>query len=287
MDYFSKTTLRESTAKQKQFLRTSRQGFFLSRKKTTLTLLSMNSTFMHTPPNAFLSTSGVMARAAGVPALSKPVNPMALETTWNSTTSSPSRYNKPGTVYAPIAPAGWTAAEPKVHPIHEQKAAGVDSVVDNTMRFKPLPPRWGKTREVGPAETPPPFRILPAATLSANKGMVVADLPPVESAERMSSVLPMYSPSAPLFDNHYPPDRIVAGFIGHPKALTQQAYVDENTATYKASFKYNKPSPGSSPTSSMAKFEYDLSASHAHIPVRSKKMLFPGVDRTFSATDFM
>lgn len=251
----------------------------------------MDSTkFLQSPAKTFMSTSGVMARPAGLPCgvLAKPVNPMALETTWNASSPLSSTFNKPSTKYADVAPQGWRAAEPAVSPFHEQQAAGVDSVVDNTMRFKPLPPRWGKTREVSPAETAPPFRVLPTDKLSVTKGVKLDQLEKLDTAERLSAVLPPYSPSAPLFDNHYPPDRLVSGFIAHPKNLTQQALVDASTAVYKQSFKYQKPSPAASPTSTMQKFEFDQTASHAHIPVKSRKMLFPGVaDRTFSATDFM
>jgi len=250
----------------------------------------MDTTFLKSPSKAFMSTSGVMAMPAGLPGgvLGKPVNPMALEVTWNSTMSPlRSTFNKPSTVSAPVAPANWFAAEPRVHPIHEQQAAGVDSVVDNTMRMKPLPPRWGKTREVGPQEVAPPFRILPTDKLSVTKGLKLDDLPKLEAPERMTSVLPPYSPSAPLFDNHYPPDRLVSGFMAHPKALTQQAIVDPQTASYKMSFKYTKPSPNNSPMSTMQKFDFDQTASHAHIPVKSRKMLFPGVADRMSATDFM
>lgn len=123
----------------------------------------------------------------------------------------------------------------------------------------------------------PPLRILATDKLSVAKGLSIDALPKLESPERLTSVLPPYSPSAPLFDNHYPPDRLLSGFMAHPKALTQQAIVDPAAATYKQSFKYAKPSPASSPTSTMQKFDFDQTASHAHIPVKSCKKLFPGV----------
>lgn len=141
----------------------------------------------------------------------------------------------------------------------------------------PFHHRWGKTREVGPAEIAPPFRILPTDKLAVNKGLVINDLPKLESSERLSAVLPPYSPSAPLFDNHYPPDRLVSGFIAPPKALSSSPVVDPATANYKASFRFQASSPNASPVSSMQKFDFDQTASHAHIPVKSCKKLFPGV----------
>ena len=68
-----------------------------------------------------------------------------------------------------MAPSGWLAKEPLVSPVHEVQGAGLDSVVDNTMRFSPNPPRWGKTREISPAENIPPLRILAPDTLSRAK----------------------------------------------------------------------------------------------------------------------
>lgn len=88
------------------------------------------------------TTSGVLARPAGLPcgALAAPVNPMALSVTWSSSPKM-SSFLKPQTVGAHVAPPGWVAKEPIVHMVHEYQAAGVDSVVDNTMRFRPCPPR--------------------------------------------------------------------------------------------------------------------------------------------------
>ena len=57
-------------------------------------------------------------------------------------------------------------------------------------RRYPTPHRWGKTREVGPQEVAPPFRILPTDKLSVTKGLKLDDLPKLEAPERMTSVLP-------------------------------------------------------------------------------------------------
>ena len=92
--------------------------------------------------------------------------------------------------------------------------------------------RWGKTREIAPTENRPPFRILPAATLAGAKGFDPKAVIAVESPERLTSVLAPYSPSAPLFDNHYPPERLTSGFIAHPKSLSSVPIVDTATAEY-------------------------------------------------------
>ena len=90
----------------------------------------------------------------------------------------------------------------------------------------------------------------------------------------MCAVLPPYAPSANLFQEKYEPSRINSGFVMSPTNLAGRFSVDDANATFKSSFGYNKPSPNSSPTSTMQKFLFDQTAALPHIPVASRKMLF-------------
>ena len=106
----------------------------------------------------------------------------------------------------------------------------MDSVVDNTMRLKPLPPRYGKTREVSPCEVSPSPRVLATDLLSVAKGLNVRELPVISSPERMGSILQPYAPNASLFFPKFDPERRTAGFLRSPTELGGRTSVDESTA---------------------------------------------------------
>ena len=96
----------------------------------------------------------------------------------------------------------------------------------------------------------------------------------LERPERMCSVLPPYSACAPLYGEKFEPARLTSGFVSSPHNLAGRNCVDPATADYKASFRFAKLSPNSSPTSVMQKFEFDSTAALPHIPVCSRKVLF-------------
>lgn len=189
----------------------------------------MMSTFGSNSP---FSTSGVLARPAGLPcgALNAAPGYMGLAA------SSPrdgfaSRPSRPFGTAAVVAPPGWVSKEACVHPTHKEIPAGMDSVVDNTVRFKPLAPRHGKTREILPSEYSPTMRRLAPDLLATSKGLNTATLPIISSPERMGAVLSPYTPNAALYMTKYDPERRTAGFLRTPNALGGSAYVDEATST--------------------------------------------------------
>jgi len=166
-----------------------------------------------------------------------------------------------------VAPPGWIAREAPVHPSHKLVAAGLDSVVDNTMRLKPLPPRYGKTREISPCELAPTPRRLATDLLSEAKGVNIGKLPVIMSPERMGAILPPYAPNASLFFPKFDPERRCAGFLRSPTELGGRTSVDQDTAMLKTA-NFNKGfSPSADHTWKQKKFNFDQTANLAHIPV--------------------
>ena len=181
------------------------------------------------------ATSGVMARPAGLPcgALANAPGPGSVAGTMLSSKYGPvSRPARPFGTSAVVAPPGWTALEAPVHPSHKLVAAGLDSVVDNTMRLRPLQPRYGKTRELSPCEIAPSPRQLATDLLSVTKGVNIGMLPVIDTAERMGAILTPYSPNASLFFNKFDPGRYGAGFLRSPTELGGRTSVDANTARW-------------------------------------------------------
>ena len=203
--------------------------------------MSMNST----PRSNIFATSGVMARPAGLPCGALGAA-QGIETGFDGSryssfgqTSMPSR---PFGTPAVIAPPGWTAREAPVHPSHKIVAAGLDSVVDNTMRLKPLPPRYGKTRELSPCEITPSPRQLATDLLSVAKGVNIGKLPVINSPERMGAILPPYAPNASLFFPKFDPERRCAGFLRSPTELGGRTSVDEQSAMCVRVVGHTRPS---------------------------------------------
>ena len=190
---------------------------------------------MNSPRQNVFATSGVLARPAGLPCGALAAPPGGAFGTGTKTsqlsfqgsvTSPPRPFGKP----AAIAPPGWSPREPPVHPTHTFVAAGLDSVVDNTMRLKPLQPRYGKTREISPCENVPSPRQLATDLLSVTKGLKIGSLPEIDSPERMGSILPPYSPNASLFFDKFDPGRLGAGFVRSPTELGGRTNVDAAAA---------------------------------------------------------
>lgn len=115
-----------------------------------------------------LRRSGPLASPAGVGTGLMSTGQLNTSIKWSHQTLAgfPS---KPESRPAQRTPSGYVRKEPLVHAIHEQVGAGMSSVIDNTLRIKPLPPKWGKAREIVPAENTPPLRILAPATLAMSK----------------------------------------------------------------------------------------------------------------------
>jgi len=220
-----------------------------------------------------LRRSGPLASPAGVGTGLMSTGQLNTSIKWSHQTLAgfPS---KPESRPAQRTPSGYVRKEPLVHAIHEQVGAGMSSVIDNTLRIKPLPPKWGKAREIVPAENTPPLRILAPATLAMSKGLDPKDLSAMESPEQMTSVLAPYSPSNSIFNEKYAPGYGYAGFVTSPSAYGGRISVDAATTTFKQSFKFAADSPNASPTSTMLKFDFDKTAGLPHIPVGARKMLF-------------
>lgn len=216
------------------------------------------------------TTSGVLARPAGLPCGALSAAPgfdsrfLGSSGTYGDAIARPSR---PFGTSAVVAPAGWLAKEPNVHPTFKETPAGMDSVVDNTMRFNPLPPRYGKTREISPAEISPKQRTLAPDLLATSKGLDPLSFPIVGSPERMGAVLASYAPNAPLFCHKYDPGRLTAGFLNSPTSLGGKAYVDDASCTMKMMKKDEARSPSADETWRSKKFVFDRTANIAHIPV--------------------
>lgn len=227
---------------------------------------------MSSSRQSVFATSGVLARPAGLPCgalANAPGGEFGASTTksqlpFQSTVSSTAR---PFGTAAVIAPPGWVAREAPVHPSHKLVAAGLDSVVDNTMRLKPLKPRYGKTREISPCELVPSPRQLATDLLSVTKGVNIGRLPEIDSPERMGSILAPYSPNASLFFNKFDPGRYGAGFLRSPTELGGRTNVDEAAASMKSMRMHDGFSPSSDNLWKQKKFHFDRTANLAHIPV--------------------
>jgi len=171
---------------------------------------------------------------------------------------------------ATVAPPGWASKEATVHPTHSEFAAGLDSYVDNTMRLKPLQPRYGKTREITPAEIPPSVRKLAPDLLVTSKGLDRASLPILDSPEKMGAVLGPYAPNADLFCQGYGPERHTAGFLRSPTKLGGRTFVDDATSSFKNANFHATFSPNADATWQQKKFAFDQTANIPHIPVAKR-----------------
>lgn len=176
-------------------------------------------------------STGPLSRAAGLPAgmfvSTSPKTP-DLAVTWSALEMRQCT-SKPFTSAAEKFPSGWVPKEPQTSPNSVVQAAGVRSVLDNTMRFSPLPSLWGKTRETSEGEVSPSQRLLAPDTLASAKGLRFDSQVSLTSSERMASVLPRYAPSTAVFSK-YEPERLSSGFITTPKAHAGSSFVDEQTA---------------------------------------------------------
>ena len=175
--------------------------------------------------------------------------------------------SKPFSQAATIVPSGWHPKEAATMPTSAERAAGMQGVVDNTVRFKPLAPKYGKTREYLPGENEPQQRLLAPDTLAETKGRKPSDYPPFGSAECLPAVLSMYQRSVPL-QYKMDPTRLDSGFINSPQIQKGMRALPGDMATAKQGRSFQPGiSPSASPTSTMNKFEFDLTASAAQIPV--------------------
>lgn len=150
-------------------------------------------------------------------------------------------------------------------PTHAECAAGMDGVVDNTVRFSPCKPRYGKTREYHAHEIKPNQRVLAADTLAATHGKL--NFPSLSVDESMPAILPKYSSGVP----HEAPDgpmKLSYGFVCSPNAQRSKSYIDDHAASRKLAPTFAVGvSPSASPDSTMSKFSADLTASSPQIPV--------------------
>jgi len=154
-----------------------------------------------------------------------------------------------------------------VNATHSEPAAGLDSVVDNTMRLNPLQPRYGKTREITPAEVAPKMRILAPDLLIETKGLDPKTLPIVPDSEHMGSVQKQYSPNAALFSAGYGPERHTAGFL-RTRVGASGTYDNDGLAFIKSQGLSDVPSPSQLDAGyKTKKFNFDQTANLAHIPV--------------------
>ena len=178
-----------------------------------------------------------------------------------------------------IAPPGWVPREASVSPRNDMQSSGVVSVVDNTVRVSPLPPKYGKTRERSLCETKPTLRMPMAPdTLVCAKGFNMSTLTKLTMSESMCAVLPPYSPSAKIYAEKYEPARYTSGFVMSPVTQGGKWMESDVAADFKSTFRkrtFGSPSPSDmSPMSTMSKFTFDQKASLPHIPVASRKLVF-------------
>jgi hypothetical protein len=71
-------------------------------------------------------------------------------------------------------------------------------VIDNTVRFKPLPPMYGKSKEYHRGENQAKVHLTAPDTLAETKGLKHSDYPPFGPAECVPAVLTQYSKPVPL-----------------------------------------------------------------------------------------
>jgi len=208
-----------------------------------------------------------MARPAGLPcgALGAPSVITRGSSSPNATYGPATSPTRPIGMAAEVAPVGWNSKEATVHATHAEPPAGLDSVVDNTMRLKPLGPRYGKTREITPAEVVPKMRVLAPDLLLTTKGLNPSSLPVVPDAAHMGSVQKQYAPNAALFSAGYGPERRTAGFLR--SRVGGGTYEDDGTAFMKTQGLNDVASPSVSPNHKEKKFAFDQTANLAHIPV--------------------
>ena len=109
-------------------------------------------------------------------------------------TSTSPPFSKP----AMIVPSGWTPKEAKTMPTAAERAAGMRGVIDNTVRFKPLPPMYGKSKEYHRGENQAKVHLTAPDTLAEIKGLKHSDYPPFGPAECVPAVLTQYSKPVPL-----------------------------------------------------------------------------------------
>ena len=178
-----------------------------------------------------------------------------------------------------IAPPGWVPREASVSPRNDMQSSGVVSVIDNTVRVSPLPPKYGKTRERSLCETKPTLRMPMAPdTLVCAKGFNMSTLTKLTMSESMCAVLPPYSPSAKIYAEKYEPARYTSGFVMSPVTQGGKWMESDVAADFKSTFRkrtFGSPSPSDmSPMSTMSKFTFDQKASLPHIPVASRKLVF-------------
>lgn len=214
-------------------------------------------------------TSGVLARPAGLPCGALAAAPGFDSRFLASSGSYGDAITRPGKPFgtaAVVAPPGWVPKEASVNPTYKEIPAGMDSVVDNTMRFRPLAPRYGKTREISPNEISPVQRTLAPDLLATSKGMDTQSLPTVRSPERMCAVLAPYAPNATLFQSKYDPERRTAGFLRSPTSVGGQMYIAEAASQTKMK-QHDALAPSADETWRTKKFVFDRTANIAHIPV--------------------
>jgi len=209
---------------------------------------------------------------AGVPTgtMDMPTGSLDLTTPWGQQGTqhilSPFHQARPNGV----TPTGWKPREASVRPNADAQAAGMCSYIDNTMRFAPLKQLWGKTRQFSNHEGAAPYRVLPEHTLAAIRSPHPA--PALESAEAMPSVLSKYAPAVAVFEHKYDPSRLNSGFISSPASLGKTGHGDLSASASMGSLSPQTPSPNAHVGSQLRKFQYDQTASLAHIPVARRTL---------------
>ncbi|KOO30618.1 hypothetical protein Ctob_005926 [Chrysochromulina tobinii] len=187
----------------------------------------------------------------------------SLDSFTSTFTSTSPPFSKP----AMIVPSGWTPKEAKTMPTAAERAAGMRGVIDNTVRFKPLPPMYGKSKEYHRGENQAKVHLTAPDTLAETKGLKHSDYPPFGPAECVPAVLTQYSKPVPL-QYKMDPMRIDSGFIASPQLQRGMRAIPSEQALTKLKPTYQIGiSPSASPSSTMSKFEFDLTASAKHIPV--------------------
>ena len=175
------------------------------------------------------STTGTMARAAGVPGMYGTVVPsnfpygVALPKA-TGLLDHALKFHSP---YAETAVRGWTAPgrEPSIKPRGTITGAGVVSAgsIDNTYLPAPLVNAWGKKREQAKNEVVKPPHKQASDLIIVSKGAPAGTYglgfkAPPQTVEDMEAVRPIYSRTIPVY-HPMDPVRIESGFVRSPNLI--------------------------------------------------------------------
>jgi hypothetical protein len=202
---------------------------FAAHQTATKTMAAVESRPQTALASSKFSTTGTMARAAGVPGMYGTVVPsnfpygVALPKA-TGLLDHALKFHSP---YAETAVRGWTAPgrEPSIKPRGTITGAGVVSAgsIDNTYLPAPLVNAWGKKREQAKNEVVKPPHKQASDLIIVSKGAPAGTYglgfkAPPQTVEDMEAVRPIYSRTIPVY-HPMDPVRIESGFVRSPNLI--------------------------------------------------------------------